>query len=114
MFGTDFSMIAQSFPNRNRSQIKNKYLREEKENPKKIEEAINKTCFLDTGEKLEKLNKIMYEDNESGNIDDEIFKHIKIRKISNSSESNEIIHNNIVEKIREEIDFFNKKKKNKL
>jgi len=37
LFGTDFSLIAQLFPNRNRMQIKNKFLKEEKTSPKKID-----------------------------------------------------------------------------
>jgi len=36
LFGTDFSMIAQLFPTRNRNQMKHKFLREEKQNPEKV------------------------------------------------------------------------------
>jgi len=40
LFGTDFSMIAGVFKNRNRNQIKNKYLREEKLQPEKVNSAF--------------------------------------------------------------------------
>jgi hypothetical protein len=42
LFGTDFSLIAQLFPNRNRMQIKNKFLKEEKTCPKKIDDIFYK------------------------------------------------------------------------
>jgi len=41
LFGTDFSLVAQLFPNRNRMQIKNKFLKEEKTSPKKIDEIFS-------------------------------------------------------------------------
>jgi len=37
LFGTDFSLITKLFPNRNRNQIKNKFLKEEKVSKKKID-----------------------------------------------------------------------------
>ena len=40
-FGTDFSLIERLFPGRNRRQIKRKWLKEEKKNPVRIEEALN-------------------------------------------------------------------------
>jgi hypothetical protein len=40
LFGTDFSMIAKVFKNRNRNQIKNKFLREEKLFPEKVNAAF--------------------------------------------------------------------------
>jgi transcription factor TFIIIB component B'' len=42
IFGSDFSMIAKLFPSRNRNQIKNKYRKEEKENPDALENAFKK------------------------------------------------------------------------
>ena len=36
-YGTDFSLIAALFPNRNRRQIKNKFKREEKEDPRRMD-----------------------------------------------------------------------------
>lgn len=46
MFGTDFEMISNMFPNRNRRQIKLKFNKEEKAFPKKIASAL-------MGEKVE-------------------------------------------------------------
>merc|ERR1719174_2262447 len=40
-FGTDFSLIERLFPGRNRRQIKRKWLKEEKKNPVRIEEALD-------------------------------------------------------------------------
>ena len=39
-YGTDFSLIAELFPNRNRRQIKNKFKREEREDPPKIDALL--------------------------------------------------------------------------
>lgn len=46
LFGTDFSMMTMMFKGRTRSQIINKFHKEEKENPQKIEKALNshKNC----------------------------------------------------------------------
>lgn len=46
MFGTDFEMIAQMFPDRNRRQIKLKFNKEEREHPDRIHKAL-------LGEKME-------------------------------------------------------------
>jgi hypothetical protein len=46
--GTDFTMIEQFFPDRDRRQIRNRYKKEEKENPEKIEWAIKNRLALDT------------------------------------------------------------------
>jgi hypothetical protein len=43
LFGTDFSMIANVFKNRNRNQIKNKFLREEKIAPEKVNSIFKPT-----------------------------------------------------------------------
>lgn len=40
-FGTDFSLMESSFPKRSRRQLKLKFKREEKENPDRIDEALN-------------------------------------------------------------------------
>ncbi|KAI9693483.1 MAG: Transcription factor TFIIIB component B [Bogoriella megaspora] len=40
MFGTDFNIISHMFPGRTRKQIKNKFNREERENPELINEAL--------------------------------------------------------------------------
>lgn len=40
IFGTDFSLITKLFPNRNRNQIKNKFLKEEKVSRKKIDSVF--------------------------------------------------------------------------
>lgn len=39
-FGQNYTMIEQLFPNRNRKQIKNKFKKEEKLNPKRVEQAL--------------------------------------------------------------------------
>lgn len=46
-FGTDFALIEHAFPKRSRRQIKLKYKREERENPKKIDEYLKArpTCM---------------------------------------------------------------------
>lgn len=36
-YGTDFTLIAALFPNRNRTHIKKKFKKEEKENPRRID-----------------------------------------------------------------------------
>ena len=40
MFGTDFGIISAMFPGRNRRQIKAKFIREERENPELVDEAL--------------------------------------------------------------------------
>ena len=46
-WGTDFSMIESKFNGaRNRTQIKNKFRKEENENPERIEEALNRTMGI--------------------------------------------------------------------
>ena len=46
-YGTDFSLIAALFPNRNRRQIKNKFKREEREDPRRMD------VLLSGGKRLE-------------------------------------------------------------
>jgi len=61
LFGTDFSMIAKVFKNRNRNQIKNKFLREEKLAPEKVNKTFKErktTTFQNVFKKFEKLKKI--------------------------------------------------------
>ena len=41
LFGCDFSMIAKMFKDRTRVQIKNKFHREERYNPTRVEDALN-------------------------------------------------------------------------
>ena len=40
-YGTDFSLIAALFPNRNRRQIKNKFKREERDDPRRMDLLLN-------------------------------------------------------------------------
>lgn len=40
LFGTDFGIIASLFKNRSRIQIKNKFMKEEKKNPEKINQVL--------------------------------------------------------------------------
>ncbi|CAN0360863.1 unnamed protein product [Lampetra planeri] len=47
MVGMDFSMIGQLFPNRSRVDIKNKFKREERCNPRKIDQAFRNKLPLD-------------------------------------------------------------------
>jgi len=42
IFGTDFSLICKLFPNRNRNQIKNKFLKEERVSKSKIDAIFKK------------------------------------------------------------------------
>jgi hypothetical protein len=60
LFGTDFSMIARVFKNRNRNQIKNKFLREEKLAPEKVNDAFKEaqaSNFQRLFKKFEKLKR---------------------------------------------------------
>lgn len=47
MYGTDFGFMAQLFPNRNRTQVKNKYKKEERTNPKKLNNALANKVPMD-------------------------------------------------------------------
>jgi len=47
IFGSDFSMVAKLFPNRNRAQIKNKFRKEEKEKPDEIDQSFKKHRLAD-------------------------------------------------------------------
>jgi len=49
VFGTDFSMIANLFPDRNRIQIKNKFRKEEKESVEVVDECLRKHKELRMG-----------------------------------------------------------------
>lgn len=51
LFGTDFTLITKLFPNRNRNQIKNKFLKEEKVSKQKVDDVFNKK----NNSKLQKL-----------------------------------------------------------
>jgi len=53
IFGTDFSLITKLFPNRNRNQIKNKFLKEEKVSRKKIDSVFQQQ----NSTKLKKIYK---------------------------------------------------------
>ena len=46
-FGTDFELISNIFPGRNRKQIKNKFKKEEKTNPARINEALRNSLPFD-------------------------------------------------------------------
>lgn len=39
-YGTDFSLIALLFPTRTRSQVRNKFKKEEKDHPKRVDKAL--------------------------------------------------------------------------
>jgi len=49
-YGTDFSLIERIFPNRTRRQIRNKFKREEKENLRKVDEALRARLPIDINE----------------------------------------------------------------
>lgn len=53
--GTDFSMIAKFFPNRNRRQIKNRFKKEEEINPSLVDKALRERLPLD----VEYLKSVM-------------------------------------------------------
>jgi hypothetical protein len=65
LFGCDFSMIALLFPARNRAQVKNKFLKEEKVNADAVKKALFNNVHKNTlGAKTDVLMKIM-----AGNVD---------------------------------------------
>jgi len=59
-YGTDFSMLENLFPHRTRRQIKNKFKKEERENPHLIEEALKRRVPIDFEEykKKAKLDEL--------------------------------------------------------
>ncbi|XP_038589444.1 transcription factor TFIIIB component B'' homolog isoform X2 [Micropterus salmoides] len=59
MVGTDFSMICQLFPHRARSEIKNKFKKEERENAWRIDKAFRERRKLDIEYFSKLLDKIM-------------------------------------------------------
>ncbi|XP_035766223.1 transcription factor TFIIIB component B'' homolog isoform X2 [Neolamprologus brichardi] len=59
MVGTDFSMICQLFPHRARSEIKNKFKKEERENVWRIDKAIRERRKLDIEYFSKLLEKIL-------------------------------------------------------
>ncbi|XP_016525326.1 uncharacterized protein LOC103135864 isoform X4 [Poecilia formosa] len=59
MVGTDFSMICQLFPHRGRSEIKNKFKKEERENSWRIDKAFRERRKLDIEYFSKLLEKIM-------------------------------------------------------
>ncbi|XP_031590447.1 transcription factor TFIIIB component B'' homolog isoform X2 [Oreochromis aureus] len=59
MVGTDFSMICQLFPHRARSEIKNKFKKEERENAWRIDKAIRERRKLDIEYFSKLLEKIL-------------------------------------------------------
>ena len=46
-YGTDFSMIERILPNRSRKQIKNKFKKEEREHPQRVDDALNRRIAID-------------------------------------------------------------------
>ena len=56
-YGTDFSFIEKQFPSRSRAQIKNKFKKEEKLNPKKIEYALKNRLPIDEKKFREMLSQ---------------------------------------------------------
>ncbi|XP_013885327.1 transcription factor TFIIIB component B'' homolog [Austrofundulus limnaeus] len=59
MVGTDFSMICQLFPHRTRSEIKNKFKREERENSWRVDKAFRERRQLDIEYFSKLLEKVM-------------------------------------------------------
>ncbi|XP_030599089.1 transcription factor TFIIIB component B'' homolog [Archocentrus centrarchus] len=59
MVGTDFSMICQLFPHRARSEIKNKFKKEERENSWRVDKAIRERRKLDIEYFSKLLEKIL-------------------------------------------------------
>lgn len=57
MFGSDFSMIAKVFGNRTRDEIKNKFLREERQNPGKIDEMLKRNKKYNLHHLMDPLSK---------------------------------------------------------
>jgi len=55
-FGFDFSLIQQFFPSRTRKQIKNKFKKEEKDNPDRIDHAFKNPLTLELESFCEMLN----------------------------------------------------------
>jgi len=67
IFGTDFSMIAMMFPLRNRLQIKNKFIKEEKLNPELLNEKLVRSSKNDRS-RLRIFRKVnLLKDNLSNN-----------------------------------------------
>jgi len=59
LFGTDFSLITKLFPNRNRNQIKNKFLKEEKISRKKIDSVFQQQNSPKQQKLYKKANKYL-------------------------------------------------------
>jgi len=80
-YGTDFSMIEKvfrkKFKNRSKTQIKNKFNREEKKNPEKINEIFNKprkkvipsTDFATQAQKVHEILFTRYEKKQEPNLE---------------------------------------------
>ena len=62
MFGTDFQMISQMFPGRNRRQIKLKFVREERTNSDRIREALLGERIPVSMEEFSKMTNTTYRD----------------------------------------------------
>jgi uncharacterized protein (DUF2132 family) len=59
LFGTDFTLITKLFPNRNRNQIKNKFLKEEKVSKEKVDDVFSKKNNSKLQKLFTKANKIL-------------------------------------------------------
>jgi len=65
IFGSDFSLISRIFKNRTRNQIKNKFHKEEKQGPQKVDAALKrhrKFNFRSLTEKINALNTAMIDE----------------------------------------------------
>lgn len=59
LFGTDFSLITKLFPNRNRNQVKNKFLKEEKTARSKIDSVFQSQHSLSTKKIIKHANNYL-------------------------------------------------------
>lgn len=57
IFGPDFSMIAKVFENRSRDEIKNKFLREERQNPGKIDASFTRNKKYEINNMIDTFSK---------------------------------------------------------
>eukprot|EP00826_Nyctotherus_ovalis_P043612 TRINITY_DN4611_c0_g1_i1.p1 TRINITY_DN4611_c0_g1~~TRINITY_DN4611_c0_g1_i1.p1 ORF type:complete len:265 (+),score=59.04 TRINITY_DN4611_c0_g1_i1:229-1023(+) len=94
IFGTDFSIIVRLLPGRSRKQIKNKFNREERENPEKIDSILKQagTCTLEEFEKCYgKLDSnpvsTLRQESDASVINDEVVTKKRQEKVNSSSES---------------------------
>jgi hypothetical protein len=87
--GCDFEIIKLYFPGKTRTQVKNKFKKEEKSNPERVDHAFKSPLALDVHEWAKATNHEIPEDFDVEEFEKELVKEATYEKIEDVTEKNE-------------------------